>query len=333
VPTTITLSPGLDPDLLAIGQGLLPEGFQLEIVPRDQLAARLPQVEYLLSMGGGWLDDAQLAAAKRLKLIQLMSVGYDSFNVEGARKAGVPVAVNGGANAISVAEHTLMFTLALLKRLRLLDENVRAGRWRGGRVPTEGGWGSLRIHEIWSQTIGVVGMGRIGQEVSRRLRPFEPAEIVYYDPARLSAEREAALGVRYLPLDDLLGAADVVTLHVPLSERTRNLIDARALGLMKPSAVLINTARGGLVDEVALAEALRAGRLAGAGLDVFSQEPAPADHPLLSIETALLTPHLAGPTWESYPRRFANCFENIARVARGESPEWVIPELRELAAR
>jgi phosphoglycerate dehydrogenase-like enzyme len=321
VPTTITMSPGLDPELLAIGQRLLPEGFELEIVPRDELAARLPEVEYLLSMGVGWLDDDQLAAAKRLKLIQLMSVGYDSFNVEGARKAGVPVAVNGGANAISVAEHTLMFTLALLKRLRLLDASVRAGAWRGGAM------GSLRVHEIWSQTIGVVGMGRIGQEVARRLRPFEPGEIVYYDPARLSAEREQALGVRYLPLDDLLRAADVVTLHVPLSDRTRHLIDARALGLMKPSAVVINTARGGLVDEVALAEALRAGKLAGAGLDVFSEEPPRPDHPLLTIESALLTPHMAGPTWESYPRRFANCFENIARVARGEQPQWVIPEL------
>jgi phosphoglycerate dehydrogenase-like enzyme len=326
VATTITLAPALDPELLAIGQRLLPPGFELEVLSRAELAARLPEVEYLLSMGVGWLDDAQLASAGRLKLIQLMSVGYDSFNIEGARKAGVPVAVNGGANAISVAEHTLMFTLALLKRLRVLDANVRAGAWRGGAM------GSLRVHEIWSQTIGVVGMGRIGQEVARRLRPFEPGQILYFDPVRLSAERERALGVAYRPLDDLLRAADVVTLHVPLSDRTRHLIDARALGLMQPSAVLINPARGGLIDEAALAEALRAGRLAGAGLDVFSEEPAPPDHPLLAIESALLTPHMAGPTWESYPRRFTNCFANIARVAAGQPPEWVIPELRELVA-
>jgi phosphoglycerate dehydrogenase-like enzyme len=321
----ITFSPPLDDDLMAVGRRFLPEGFELEMLSREELLAKLPEVELLLSMGIGRLTDEQLASATKLKLIQLMSVGYDSFNVEGARQAGIPVAINGGANAISVAEHTLMFILTLFKQLRLLDANVRAGRWRGGAM------GSLRVHEIWSQTIGIVGMGRIGQEVARRLRPFEPGEIVYFDPIRLSAEREAALGVRYLPLPDLLAAADAVTLHVPLNDATRNLIDAHSLKLMKPSAVVINTARGGLIDELALAEALKSGIIAGAALDVFSEEPAPAGHPLLGLENVLLTPHLAGPTWESYPRRFENCFANLARVARGEAPQWVIPELAQLA--
>jgi phosphoglycerate dehydrogenase-like enzyme len=324
MPRTITFAPPLDEEVVAIGRGLLPEGFELEVVSREELLARLPKVELLLSMGVGFLTDEQLASAKKLKLIQLMSVGYDSFNVEGARKAGIPVAINGGANAISVAEHTLMLILALFKQLRLLDANVRAGRWRGGAM------GSLRVHEIWSQTIGIVGMGRIGQNVAARLRLFEPGEIVYYDPVRLPAERERHLGVRYLPFDELLRVADAVTLHVPLSDATRHMVDARALGLMKPSAVVINTARGGLIEEAALAAALAEGRIAGAGLDVFSQEPPPADHPLLGLENVLLTPHIAGPTWESYPRRFANCLENLARVARGEAPKWVIPELAEV---
>jgi phosphoglycerate dehydrogenase-like enzyme len=175
-------------------------------------------------------------------------------------------------------------------------------------------------------------MGRIGQEVSKRLRPFEPGEIVYFDPMRLPAEREKALGVRYLPLDEVLKTADAVTLHVPLSDATRHMIDARSLKLMKPTSVVINTARGGLVDEHALAAALRDGTIGGAALDVFSEEPPPAEHPLLGLENVLLTPHLAGPTWESYPRRFENCFANLARVARGEAPQWVIPELAELLA-
>jgi glyoxylate reductase/D-3-phosphoglycerate dehydrogenase len=322
---TITFAPPLDDELVALGRRLLPAGFTLQVLSREELLAKLPEVELLLSMGVGWLSDEQLASATKLKLIQLMSVGYDSFNIEGARKTGIPVAINGGANAISVAEHAILFLLTLFKRLRLLDANVRSGKWRGGAM------GALRIHEIWSQTIGIVGMGRIGQEVTKRLRPFEPGEIVYFDPVRLSAEREAQLGVRYLPLDELLKVADAVTLHVPLSDATRHMIDARSLALMKPSAVVINTARGGLIDEAALADALRSGRLAGAGLDVFSQEPPPADHPLLSLENVLLTPHLAGPTWESYPRRFENCFANLARVSRGEAPQWVIPELAELA--
>src|SRR5262249_49562269 len=140
------------------------------------------------------------------------------------------------------------------------------------------------------------------------------------------------LHVRYLEPDQLLRTADAVTVHVPLNARTRNLIDAESLSLMKPSAVLVNTARGGLVDEEALAALLRDGRLLGAGLDVFSQEPVPADHPLLDLSNTMLTPHSAGPTWQSYPRRFANCFANIERVHRGERPLWIVDELADLFA-
>jgi glyoxylate reductase/D-3-phosphoglycerate dehydrogenase len=136
--------------------------------------------------------------------------------------------------------------------------------------------------------------------------------------------------VRYLSKEELLKVADVVTVHVPLTPETHHWIDAAALRLMKPTAVLINTSRGGLVDEAALAEALAQGTIAGAGLDVFAQEPPSPDNPLLKLPNALLTPHMAGPTWESYPRRFKNCFENIQRVAAGEPPLWVIPELAEL---
>ena len=172
-------------------------------------------------------------------------------------------------------------------------------------------------------------MGRIGQEVAQRLAGWD-ATIIYYDPLRLSAEREQQLGVRYVELDALLRSADAVTVHVPLNARTRNLIDAESLSLMKPTAVLVNTARGGLVDEVALATALREGRILGAGLDVLSQEPPPADHPILELSNVVLTPHSAGPTWQSFPRRFANCFANIERVERGEQPLWVVDELADL---
>jgi phosphoglycerate dehydrogenase-like enzyme len=172
-------------------------------------------------------------------------------------------------------------------------------------------------------------MGRIGQEVAKRLAGWQ-ATILYYDPFRLSAEHEQALGVRYVELDGLLRAADAVTVHVPLNAQTRNLIDAESLSLMKPTAVLVNTARGGLVDEDALATALRAGRILGAGLDVLNQEPPPADHPLFGLPNVILTPHTAGPTWQSFPRRFANCFANIERVQRGEKPLWVVEELADL---
>lgn len=322
--TKIHLVPVLSDEVLAIAQRFLPDGFELVTISKADLPARIGEIEYLLGMEPGWIDDEVLASAKKLKIVQLMNVGYDSFNVEGARKAQLPVSINGGANAISVAEHAIMFILALLRRLNVLDENVRTGVWRGGSM------GTLRIHEVWSQTVGIVGMGRIGQNVAARLRPFEPGEIVYYDPIRPSASREEAMGVRYLPLDELLKTADIVTLHVPLMPETRNLIDARSLKLMKKEAIIVNTSRGGLINEEDLAEALKNGTIAGAGLDVFSQEPPPLDHPLFALKNALLTPHMAGPTWESWPRRFQNCFENIARVSKGQSPQWVIPELAEV---
>ncbi len=309
----------LEPDVLEIGRQLLPAGFELELVAPQQLPQALRQADYLMGFIGR-LTDETLLEAKRLKLVQLMSVGYDSFNLGGARLARVPVAVNGGANAIAVAEHAIMLMLATCKHLAELNGSVHGGRWRGDQP---------RLYELWHSTVGIVGMGRIGQQVAERLQGWD-ATLVYYDPYRLSPERERALGVSYLPLDELLKAADVVTVHVPLSDETRHLINARALGLMKRTAMLVNTARGELVDEAALATALQEGQIAGTGLDVLSQEPPPRDHPLFNLPNAILTPHMAGPTWQSWPRRFANCFENIQRVQRGDKPQWVVPELADL---
>ena len=311
----------LEPDVLAIAREMLPRGFELRVVGADRLAEALRDADYLMGFVGS-LDDATLAAARRLRLVQLLSVGYDRFNLAGARAARVPVAVNGGANAIAVAEHTILLMMATLRHLTELDTSVRAGRWSAG---------AKRLYELWSSTIGIVGMGRIGQEVAQRLAGWG-ARLIYHDPVRLSPERERELGVAFAPLEELLERADVVSIHVPLSVATRHLIDGQALARMRPTAVLINTARGELVDEAALAEALGSGRLAGAGLDVLSAEPPPAGHPLLSTPNTVLTPHLAGPTWQSWPRRFGNAYANISRVQRGERPQWVVPELADLIA-
>ncbi len=319
---TIIFSPLLEADVLAIAQARLPAGFDLRLVSAEDLPAAIREADYLLGFIG-YLDDETLAGADGLRLIQLVSVGYDTFNLEGARKARIPVATNGGANAIAVAEHAIMLLLATLRHLTEHNARVHAGGWRSGPV------GAARLYEIWSSTVGIIGMGRIGQEVAQRLQGWG-AQLVYFDPVRLSAEREAELRVRYLPFEELMASSDAITVHVPLSDRTRHLIDAHALGLMRTSAVLVNTARGGLVDEQALADALRAGQLGAAGLDVLSREPPPADNPLLGISNVILTPHVAGPTWQSWPRRFDNCFANIARVARGEPPLWVVPELQDL---
>lgn len=322
MPDPLILMPpnrNLEPDVVAIGRQMLPPGFELRLVSDDRLADDLRDADYLMGFIGP-LDDATLAGARRLRLVQLLSVGYDRFNLAGARAGRVPVAVNGGANAIAVAEHSILLMMATLRHLTELDAGVRTGRWSSG---------VKRLYELWSSTIGIVGMGRIGQEVAQRLRGWG-ATLIYHDPVRLPEERERELGVALVSLEDLLARADVVTVHVPLSSATRHLIDARALARMKPTAVLVNTARGDLVDEAALAEALRSGRIGGAGLDVLSAEPPPADHPLLSTPNTVLTPHMAGPTWQSWPRRFGNAYANITRVQRGERPQWVVPELADL---
>jgi phosphoglycerate dehydrogenase-like enzyme len=312
-------NPNLEPDVLAIGRDLLPPEFELELVSSAELPRVLGEAEYLMGFIGP-LSDETLREAKRLKLVQLLSAGYDRFNLEGARATRLPVAVNGGANAISVAEHAIMLILSTLKHLTELQQAVYAGKWRDH---------GLRLYELSYSTVGIVGLGRIGQQLAERLQGWH-VKLLYFDPFRLTPERERELGATYVPLDELLAAADVVTIHVPLNAQTRHLIDARALGLMKRTAVLVNTARGGLVDEAALAEALRSGQIGAAGLDVLDQEPPPADHPLFGLPNAILTPHMAGPTWQSWPRRFGNAYANIARVQRGEKPQWVVPELADV---
>jgi phosphoglycerate dehydrogenase-like enzyme len=156
--------------------------------------------------------------------------------------------------------------------------------------------------------------------------------VQYFDINRLTEDQEDALGVRFRLFDEVLKTSDLVSLHVPLLATTRHMIGARELGLMKQAAYLINTCRGPVIDEAALITALQNNTIAGAGLDVFDQEPPPADNPLFTLENVILTPHLAGPTFENRAKRFRNGFDNVQRVARGQSPFWVIPELKELLA-
>ena len=318
----ILFAPKQDRAVTEIARALTPPGF--ELVAADfgtpEFYAAAADAEYFLglarNMGGEFFR-----SAPKLKLVQLLSAGYDRVDVEAARKAGVPVSNNGGANAIAVAEHTVLLMLAVLKQLVRFHLDVVAGRWR---PPASS---ESPVYELAGRTVGVVGLGNIGKKVARRVAAFD-AKVVYYDIARLSEAEEDALGVRFVLLSELLRTADVVTLHVPLNDSTRGLIGARELGLMKPSAILVNTCRGPVVDEAALHQALRERKIGGAGLDVLVEEPPPKDHPLFGLPNVTLTPHSAGPTWENWTARFRNGFDNIQRVAAGRAPLWVIPELR-----
>ncbi len=259
-------------------------------------------------------------SAPKLKLVQLLSAGYDHVDVEAARKAGVPVANNGGANAIAVAEHTILLMLAVLKRLVRLHNDVVAGKWRAAETR------DARIYEVAGKTLGIVGLGNIGRKVARRAAAFD-MRVRYYDIARLTEDQEDAVGVRFVLLEELLRTSDVVSLHVPLDDSTRHMLSDREFAMMKPTAILVNTCRGPVVDEAALHRALTSGQIAGAGLDVMVEEPPASQHPLFGLPNVTLTPHSAGPTWENWTARFRNGFDNIQRVAAGGRPSWVIPEL------
>jgi phosphoglycerate dehydrogenase-like enzyme len=322
----LTIGREMPPDILEQGQQMKPAGFTLQLMPPTasaaEIAAALREAEYLLGFVR-YLPDEAYTDAKRLKLVQVLSAGYDRVNIEGARKARVPVCSNGGANSVAVAEHTIMLMLAVYRKLVAFHQNVARGRWHEGIPRTED------IFELEGKTVGLVGLGHIGQQVTRRLKPFD-TQLIYYDTYRRTPEEEAQLGVQYVPLNTLLETADVVSLHVPLNDSTRHLIDAAALARMKPKAILINTCRGEVVDEKALTDALQRQRILGAGLDTLEQEPPDPTNPLLTLPNVTLTPHTAGPTMDSFRKRFQNGYANIQRVAKGQAPLWVIPEMRDL---
>ena len=231
------------------------------------------------------VDDALLARLPGLKLVSKFGVGLDSFDVAAMAKRGVKLAWTPGSNSRSVAELALMMIIALLRRVPALAAETRAGGFRQEKGAT-----------LTGKTVGLVGGGAVGRDLARLLAPFG-GRVLCSDPAPDHAALNA-LDIETAALDELLSSCDVVSVHAPLTPATRGLIGAEQLARMKPTAILINTARGGLVDEAALKSALKAGRLAGAGLDVFETEP-PTDTELLSLPCVLATPHIGGSTEEA----------------------------------
>jgi D-3-phosphoglycerate dehydrogenase len=251
---------------------------------------------------------AVLAETPGLRVISRIGVGYDAIDVDEATKRGIVVCTTPGANHHSVADLAVGFILVCLRQIVAAAEIVRAGNWAPQRVGVE----------VRATTVGIVGTGLIGREVLKRLSGFEP-RLLAYDIVE-SPEMVERFGVEYVSLDELLHQSDVLTLHAPLLPETRGMIDADALAKMKPSAYVVNTARGPLVDEVALARALHTGQIAGAALDVFDREPLPPSSPLRQAPNLILTPHIAGVTQQSRTAMVAMAVQNVARVLRGEAP-------------
>lgn len=280
--------------------------FAASAAPAERAKA-MADAEVAFVMGAP-VDAPLLAAAPRLRLIQKLGAGVDKIDMQVCEQRGIAVARLAGGNAIPVAEHTVMLILAALRRLPLLDRRTRAGGW-----DKEEARGVNR--HLHGKNVGIVGFGAIGRTLAGLLGSFG-VRIAYYDPVAASREVERQLGVERLDLDPLLAWADVVTLHLPLAEETKGLIDAQRIARMKPGGVLVNCARGGLVDEAALHRALVDGHLFGAGLDTFAVEP-PVGSPLLDHERTVVTPHLAGATVDNFEAVMRRACANAATFLAG----------------
>jgi D-3-phosphoglycerate dehydrogenase / 2-oxoglutarate reductase len=252
------------------------------------LIARLGEYEGLIVRSATKVTRAAMAAASRLEVIGRAGAGVDTIDVDAATERGIIVMNTPGGNTTAVAEHTLALLLALARRVSVADATVKAGRWEKNR---------LQGVELLGKTLGILGLGRIGGEVARRALGFR-MQVLAYDPY-LTREAAERLGVESVELDELLSRSDFITIHTPLTGDTRHLIGEGELARMKRGVRLINCARGGIIDETALARALESGHVGGAGIDVFEQEPPPADHPLLRFEQVVLTPHLGAATDEA----------------------------------
>jgi phosphoglycerate dehydrogenase-like enzyme len=296
-----------------------PKGMNVIAAPTgmddDEKIELAKDADFLLLFPGR-ISDRVMQAAKKCRLVQLLSAGYDQMNLKLAGDLGIPVANNGGANSVAVAEHTIMLILAVYRRLLHYANYVKAGGWR----PSENR--SIDVFEFEGKTLGLIGIGNIARQVARRARGFD-VNLQYHDKyASLTPTEEEAMGIKSASLEQLLSTSDVVSIHVPLTRETRHMIGKAELEMMKPTAIIINTARGGIIDEVALVQALQSGTIAGAGLDVMEHEPPDPSDPLPKLENVIVTPHTAGPTLESLPKRAANSFANIMRVWNGEPPLW-----------
>lgn len=247
-----------------------------------------------------------LEQASKLVVISKYGAGIDNIDVAAASKLGIVVTRLPGANAEAVADHAFALLLAVARRVGEADRAMRQGQW-----------GRFVGRQVSGRCLGLVGTGRIGRAVLKRAKGFD-MQIVCFDKQPDPAMEET-YGVRYLALDDLLQQADFISLHVPLTRETKGMIGRRELALMKPSSILINTARGGLVDESALAEALKAGQLAGAGLDVYEKEPL-RDSPLVGLEQVILTPHIGAYTQESLEKMADMAVDNLLRALNEEMP-------------
>jgi len=294
------------------------------IYTENRLIREVKNVDALIITSQHHVSQKVIEAANRLKVIVKYGSkpGIDNVDLQAATEKGIVVCYTPKANSDSVAEHTIALILALLKRLYATSFQLRKGKWREK---------SLLGYELLGKTVGIIGLGSVGCKVAEKIRGFG-VKLLAYDPY-VSKERAKQVGAKLLDLKILLKESDIITIHAALTEKTAHLIGDEELKLIKKSAFIINTARGAIIDEQALIKALRDGRIAGAALDVFEEEPPKPDNPLLNMDNVLVTPHFASCTYEAYQREAFMAVEEVLKVLQGKKPEFVAnPEVFDKAA-
>ncbi len=288
--------------------------------PPEILRDKARDKDALLTMLTDRIDASLLDNAPRLKVVSNMAVGYDNIDVPACTQRGIPVGHTPGVLTETTADLTFALLLATARRLIEADQFTRKGLWET--------WDPMLLlgQEVYGATLGIIGLGRIGSAVARRARGFQ-MKILYTGPRR-HPEREKELGASFVPLENLLRQSDFVTLHCPLTPETFHLLGEKELHLMKPSAILVNTGRGSLIDTNALYRSLKERWIWGAGLDVFEEEPLPPHHPLLSLPNVVIAPHIGSATIQTRKKMALLAVQNILSALRGEPlPHCVNPEV------
>jgi D-3-phosphoglycerate dehydrogenase / 2-oxoglutarate reductase len=291
----------------------LPEGWTLMITTSNSakdVQTAMADADVIFLMGKA-VTAPMVQASHKLRFIQKLGAGVDNIDLQACQAQGVAVAKLHGGNAVPVAEHTLLMTLATLRRLPQLDRDTRNGLWVREQART-------LSRQLSGKTVGIVGFGAIGRAYARLLRGFD-AKVNYFDIVHAPPALCRELNATYTDFDTLLSSSDIISVHTPLTEATRHRFGAREFALMKPSAVFINCARGGIVDEAALLEALKRNAIHGAGIDVFAQEPTPVSTAFFTLDNCVVTPHTAGGTVDNFEYVVRRAIANVQRLDQGQA--------------
>lgn len=293
-------------------KSVVPDGFELEMlesVSQQELEDKVKNADYLLVSGRLRINRKVLENAVNTKMIQRTGVGLDAIDLDYIKKNNIPFYVNKGVNAQSVAEHTILLMLATLRNLVEINENTKNGIWK---KQAQG----VGTYELSGKTVGLIGMGAIGRKVAEMLKVFG-AKALYNDVLQMKEEDEVRLGITYCTIKEIIEKSDIISLHCPLTTETKHIIDNRAVNKMKNGVILINTARGGLIDETALIDGIKSGKIAGVGIDVYEKEPV-ENNELLQLKKVITTPHIGGVTYDSFYQMMHDAMRNIEMFDKGQ---------------